>query len=136
VLKKRALSDAKVGKPPTLTMEVSLDGENKHPQKMLFEVHALLKAESGITPRTTAEEWMQKIRARMVAERAPLEEGEKSWPGEAFAAWIDEHRTEEQRAGWKIARLRVFPTDEVFATEDDTKTFTLRLPMRLTVHLD
>jgi len=78
---------------------------------------------------------MKKIRERIMAERAPLDEGEKSWPGEAFAEWIDANRTEEQRGGWKISKLRVFATDEVFATEDDTKTFTLRLPMRLTVHL-
>lgn len=135
VLKKQALTDTKLAKPPRLLVAVDTDPEKKHEQKIVFVCAVVITVESGINARATTEGWLKKIRERITAERADLEEGETSWPGEAFAAWIDANRTEEQRAGWKIVRLRLFASEEDFAVEDETKTYSLSLPLRLTVHL-
>jgi hypothetical protein len=127
VLKKQSLSDAKVAKPPRLLVNVDPDPERKHPNKIVFDASIVITVESGIHVRATTEAWMRAIRERLV-------EGE-DYPFQVLEAWIQANRTEQQRTGWQIARLRLFASDEDFANEDEMKTYSLSLPIRLTIRL-
>lgn len=135
VLKKQSLSDTRLAKPPRLLVAVEPDPEKKHASKIVCVCAIVITAEIVKDVRATTEAWMKAVRERLTAKRVPLAEGETSWQGEALAAWIDVNRTEEQRAGWKIARMRLFASEEDFAVEDETKTYSLSLPVRFTVHL-
>jgi hypothetical protein len=127
VLKKQSLTDTKLAKPPRLLINLDPDPEKKHPKKIVFDASIVITVESGINARATTEGWMKAIRERIV-------QGE-TYPFQVLQTWIQANRTEGQRTGWQIARLRIFASDEDFASEDDTKTYSLSLPMKLTIRI-
>lgn len=133
-LRKQSLSDTALGKPPRVLIAVEIDNEKKHPKKAIFAVAILLTVEHKAEARAQAETWMTKIKDRIV-EAIAVGEGEPSVPFSVLAAWIDANRTEQQRTGWQIRQMRLFSSEEQYDVDDDTKTFTLSLPMRVTVHL-
>lgn len=122
LLKKQSLSDTKLAKPPRLLVAVDPDPEKKHADKIVFVIAVVITAEASINVRATTEAWMKAVRLRMDDRQA-------------FANWIQANRTDEQRTGWQIAKLRLFASEEDFSADDETKTYSLSLPMRLTVHL-
>lgn len=127
LLKKQALSDTKLAKPPRLLVVADPDPEKKHPNKIIFDCAIVITVESGIHARATTEGWMKAIRERIM-------QGE-NYPLQVLAAWIQANRTEGQRTGWQMVRIRLFATDEDFAVEDDTKTYSISLPMKVTVRI-
>lgn len=122
VLKKQSLNDVKLAKPPRLLVAVDLDAEKKHRDKIVFVLAIVITAESSIHARATTESWMKAVRLRMQDQQS-------------LANWIQANRTVQQRTGWQIARLRLFASEEDFSAEDEMKTYSLSLPMRLTVYL-
>lgn len=122
LLKKQSLTDTKLAKPPRLLVAVDADPENKHASKIIFVVAVVITAEAALDVRATTEAWMKAVRLRL-ADRQSL------------ANWIQANRTDEQRTGWQIRKLRLFASEEDFGTDEETKTYSLSLPMRLTVHI-
>lgn len=122
LLKKQSLTDTKLAKPPRLLVAVDADPENKHASKIIFVVAVVITAEAALDVRATTEAWMKAVRLRL-ADRQSL------------ANWIQANRTDEQRTGWQIRKLRLFASEEDFGIDEETKTYSLSLPMRLTVHL-
>jgi hypothetical protein len=124
-LKKRSLSDLKLAAPPRLEIDAVLDPEKKHPLKAVFIITLTITVDLDESARSNAETWMQVIRDR-------IKEGE-DFEFQTLSAWIQANRTEEQRTGWQIMRLRLFEADETIDTEAEMKTFSLSLPLTLTV---
>lgn len=122
LLKKQSLTDTKLAKPPRLLVAVDADTENKHASKIIFVIAVVITAEAVLDVRATTEAWMKAVRLRL-ADRQSL------------ANWIQANRTDEQRTGWQIRKLRLFASEEDFGTDEETKTYSLSLPMRLTVHI-
>lgn len=123
LVKKQSLSDLKVAPPPRLVVEVKEEpSETPSQRKSTLLFSLMLTCETKAGNRAQAETWMLKIRRRM--QDRPT-----------FAAWIVANRTTEQRTGWQIRSLRVYQAEEDFESEDEDKTFTLALPMRLTLRI-
>lgn len=127
VLKKQALSDTKVAAPPRLFIPVKADPEKKHPRKLIYEVHIVIDAEVGVTDRDTVDGWARTIRARIV-------KGE-DYPFQVFETWIQANRTEQQRTGWQIQRLRVFSSEDDFSVDKEMNIFSVIVPMKITLRV-
>lgn len=134
---KQAITDAKVAKPPRLMVAVKLNSEKSNNAKQIFDIDLVLSAEQGKTlvegesTRATLEAWAELLRARLEEHDAGA--GEERF--HVFAEWIQDNRTEEQRTGWQINKLRLFPSEGGFEIEPDEKLEHVRVPLALTVHI-
>lgn len=127
VLKKQALSDTKVAAPPRLFIPVKADPEKKHPLKLIYEVHIVIDAEVGVTDRDTVDGWARAIRARIVKGT--------DYPFQVFEAWVQANRTEQQRTGWQIQRIRMFGSEDDFSVDKEMNIFSVIVPMKITLRV-
>ncbi len=127
VLRKQALSDLKVAAPPRMLVAVKSDPEKKHTTKLIYEVHIVIDAEVAGTDRDTVDGWARTIRAR-------IEKG-TDYRFQVLESWIQANRTEQQRTGWQIERLRLFPSEDDFSVEKEMNMFSVIIPMRLTMRV-
>lgn len=135
VLKKQSLSDTKLAKPPRLLVAVDADPEKKHADKIVFVIAVVITAETSINVRATTEAWMKAVRNRIEWGHANLATHQDGIRFQTFQNWIQANRFDAERTGWQIAKLRLFASEEDFSADDETKTYSLSLPMRLTVYL-
>lgn len=133
-LVKQAISDNIKARPPSLFVAVRADAEKKHPSKLIYDVQIVIDAEVGLTARETVEAWALAIRNRIDwGAQAVADQDDTRF--ETLAAWIQANRTENQRTGWQIEKLRVFPSEDDYNAENGTATLSLVIPMKLTLRV-
>lgn len=135
VLKKQSLSDTRLAKPPRLLVAVEPDPEKKHASKIVFVCAIVITAEIVKDARATIEGWMTSVRNRIEWGHADPKVRKDGVPFATFNQWVLANRTEEQRAGWRFVKGRLFASEEDYSADDDTKTYSLSVPLRFTVHL-
>jgi hypothetical protein len=114
--------------PPRLLVRAAADDEVKFSTKVVMVVNIDLAIEDGTAnQRSTLQNWMQAIRARLLA-------GDE-FQGETFGTWIYYNVSEELRAGWKIAKMRLYPGQEGISQDDGLRLAMLSQEVRFTIHL-
>lgn len=135
VLKKLSLSDTKLLSPPRLLVNAEVDTENKSASKIIFLVDLVITVDAGPNNRAQAETWMAAVRNRIRSGHADPTVRKDGCPFFTFSQWIVANRTEQQRTGWQIAKMRILPGDEAFESSDETKTYSISCPLHITVHI-
>ncbi len=133
-LRKQSISDLRKAKAPRLLVAVQADPEKKHPSKLIYDVHVVIEAELAITPRATVEQWANIIRARIEwGNIVPASADADRF--DSLSAWIQANRTTEQRTGWQIEKLRVFPSEDSYNNDGETQCYSIIVPMKLTLRV-